>query len=255
MSLWSPGPSVLMYHSISDRSKEPYSVSIAAFSRQISWLIENGFEIIPLSSLCRSINTNQCQRFKKKVVITFDDGYKNFLTNALPILQMFNAHATVFVVTDMLGGKSVWNKIAPDEKLMSEDEVRYIKSKGISIGSHTATHINLGKTDPKDIELQLQRSLDKIIEIGESFYSLSYPFGQWTRRVLPAVKACGYKCAMAVGEYTSMSSDNLFMLPRITMMNNIESGQFARIMKTSDLKKELRRSYRKLRKAMMLFSK
>ncbi len=44
-----------MYHSIADGSDDPYAVSVGAFRQQISWLSEHGFEVVPLSTLVRSI--------------------------------------------------------------------------------------------------------------------------------------------------------------------------------------------------------
>ena len=74
-----------MYHSIADNPDDPYTVPVDAFRKQISWLTRNGFEIVSLSFLLQSIETRNYGILRKKVVITFDDGYRDFVTNALPI--------------------------------------------------------------------------------------------------------------------------------------------------------------------------
>lgn len=100
------GPSILMYHSVADNSDDHYTVSVDAFREQISWLSEHEFDVVPLSFLLRSIQTRSYRTLRKKVVITFDDGYKDFVTHALPILFDRGTPATVFLVTDMLGGRA-----------------------------------------------------------------------------------------------------------------------------------------------------
>ena len=99
------GPFALMYHSISDIMDDPFAVSVDAFEEQISWLYEYGFEVVSLANLLRSIQEGNYRALRKKVVITFDDGYKDFVTTALPILLGHGATATVFIVTEMLGGE------------------------------------------------------------------------------------------------------------------------------------------------------
>ena len=215
-----------MYHSIADNSDDPYSVSVDAFREQISWLSENGFDVVPLSFLLQSIQKHNYRILRKKVVITFDDGYQDFITNALPILLDHKVPATVFLVTDMLGGRASWNEAGTNVRLMSEDEVRYIKTKGISLGSHTATHENLTLLDHEDLQRQLRDSHDRLTHLGESFYAFSYPWGQWSSQIVDAVKASGYECALAVGEQTRLTAANAYFLPRITMTTRHGSKAF-----------------------------
>src|SRR5665647_415049 len=216
------GPSILMYHSIADNPEDPYSVTVDAFQEQISWLYEHGFDVVSLSFLLQSIQTGDQRALRKKVVITFDDGYQDFVTNALSILNEHSATATVFLVTDLLGGRAVWNKSGPDEPLMSEEEVRFIKAQGISLGSHTATHAKLTLLDHEELKRQLSVSYDTLTRLGESFYAIAYPWGQWSSQVVDAVKATGYECALAVGEQTRFKSADRYCLPRITMRRDMD---------------------------------
>ncbi|MFZ0929705.1 MAG: polysaccharide deacetylase family protein [Syntrophobacteraceae bacterium] len=196
-----------MYHSIANNSDDPCSVTVDAFREQISWLSKHGFEVVPLSFLLRSIQTRSCGSLCKKVVITFDDGYKDFIDNALPILHVHRAPATVFLVTDLLGDSASWTKTETHRQLMSEDEIRCIKAQGISLGSHTATHANLPLLNHEDLQRQLRDSRDRLSFLGESFYAFSYPWGQWSDQVVDAVKASGYECAVAAGEQTRFNQE------------------------------------------------
>lgn len=246
-------PSILMYHSIADNSDDPYAVSVDAFREQISWLFEHGFEVVSLSFLLQSIQTRNYMNLRKKVVITFDDGYRDFVTNALPILLDHRAPATVFLVTDMLGEKSSWNQHGMDVQLMNEDEVRYIKEEGISLGSHTATHANLTLVGHEDLPRQLKDSHDVLTRIGESFYAFSYPWGQWTCQIVDAVKSSGYECALAVGEKMRLTAENTYFLPRIIMRRDMDLMIFQSLLTRTRVGMELRRRYRILREIRLGF--
>jgi len=237
------GPSILMYHSIVDDTDDPYAVSVNAFREQMSWLSEHGFEVVPLSFLLQSIQARNYRKLRKKVVITFDDGYKDFLANALPILLDRQAPATVFLVTDMLGRSASWNKVATNVQLMNEDEVRYIKVQGINLGSHTATHVKLTLLDHNEMQRQLKNSHDSLTQFGESFYTFSYPWGQYSSQIADALKATGFECALAVGEQTRYTADNTFFLPRITMTRDMDLKLFQSYLKRTRVEKEMRRRY------------
>lgn len=241
------GPFILMYHAIDDHPNDPYSVTVDAFLDQLSWLSRNGFEVVSLLFLLRSIEARKYGALRKKVVITFDDGYKDFVTNALPILQQHGATATVFLVTEMPGGRSSWNQAGPDMSLMSEDEVRYIKAQGISLGSHTSTHARLTLLEHGELQRQLRDSHDALTRLGETFHSFAYPFGQWSSGVVDAVQAAGYECAVAVGEQTRFTAADRYLLPRVTMRRDMDMKRFQSLLKRTGVEMELRRRYRMVR--------
>jgi peptidoglycan/xylan/chitin deacetylase (PgdA/CDA1 family) len=243
----SVGPFILMYHSVSDGTDDPFSVSVDSFWEQLSWLSANGYEVVTLSYLLRSIQAENYIRLNKKVVITFDDGYQDFVANALPILLDFSATATVFLVTSLFGETSSWNEFDREARLMTEDEARYIKSQGISLGSHTATHEKLTLLGQNELQHQLNISRDTLMCLGESFCSFSYPWGQWSNLVVDAVKATGYECAVGVGEQTQLTAANRYSLPRIIMRRDMDLKKFQSILTRTRVEMELRRGYRNLR--------
>lgn len=244
------GPFILMYHSIGDIPEDPYSVTVDAFREQISWLTDNGYEVISLSVLLTCIKAGDYKNLRKKVVITFDDGYKDFVTNALPILAEHGATATVYLVTEMFEGNASWNKSGEHEQLMSEDAARYIKSQGITLGSHTATHANLALLGYDELNRQLRDSQAVLARMGEMFFSLSYPWGKWSNQVVNAVKASGYECALAVGERTRLNTDNSFFLPRVTMTRDMSLKHFQSLLKRGRMEMNIRWGYRLMRKSM-----
>ncbi len=241
------GPFILMYHSVDSSTDDPYSVSVEAFHDQIAWLAEYGFDVVPLSFLYQSLQIRNYSSLRKKIVLTFDDGYKNFITYALPLLLDSGSTATVFIVTDMLGGSSSWTKSGQHDQLMSEEDVCYIKDQGISLGSHTSTHANLPLLDKNELQRQLRDSHVKLSCLGESFYALSYPWGQWSNQVVDVVKSSKFVCALAVGEQTRLTAGNAFCLPRIIMRRDVSLERFKSLLVRTRMEMEICRRYRLLR--------
>lgn len=217
-------------------------LSMLSGSRYLGFL-KTGLMLFPFHVCSGRFKSGITGPWKKKLVITFDDGYQDFVTNALPILHEHRATATVFLVTGMLGERASWNKSGADERLMSEEDVRSIKAHGISLGSHTATHANLTLLDHKEVRRQLKDSSDKLAQLGETFYAFSYPWGQWTSGIADTVREEGYECALAVGEKTRLIAFNTHCLPRITMGRAIDSKRFQTLLTRTHVEMELRRRF------------
>ncbi len=102
------GALILMYHSISPASMEPYispknRVAPEIFRRQISHLREH-HTLVPLAQIIRHL-TDGDRLPENAVAITFDDGYLDNLTVAAPILNEFNVPATIYLATGYIDGE------------------------------------------------------------------------------------------------------------------------------------------------------
>src|SRR5687768_4101108 len=95
---------VLMYHSVSSDASElrfPYYESVTdpdSFERQMKHLHRNNYSVLDLESAADKLSSGQALP-EKSVVITFDDGYEDFLFHAWPVLQRYDFTATVFLPT------------------------------------------------------------------------------------------------------------------------------------------------------------
>ena len=129
---------ILMYHSISN-SKNPLSVPINSFEKQMKFMHNNGYT---------TINLNKLSDVKKGkfFVITFDDGYEDVFINALPILKKYNFTATCFFVSKYIGKYNIWDESRADFErlnLMNKDQISVWIKNDMNIGSHTSDHKNL----------------------------------------------------------------------------------------------------------------
>jgi hypothetical protein len=91
-------PIVLMYHRVADIVVDPWNLAVGPerFAEQIAVLARRR-EIVPLERI------GERPAGKPLAAITFDDGYVDVLTHALPVLESHGAPATVFVTTGQMG--------------------------------------------------------------------------------------------------------------------------------------------------------
>ncbi len=137
------------------------------------------------------------------VVMTFDDGFESFHSLALPALGRFGFTTTIFPVAGYLGRMSTWDTLPPHRHLTKE-QLREAAGLGHEIGSHTLTHANLTLLSDEDLKIELvdsKRALEDVI--GKPVVSLSFPFGQWNRRVWNAARAAGYVAATSYAYRTA----------------------------------------------------
>src|SRR5215471_16809786 len=102
---------VLAYHSISDNlfgKLHPYqqiNTSVVVFDQQMKWLRREGYRTISLQDLLEGFDSSG--DLSNRVVLTFDDGYRDFYTDAFPVLKQCDFTATVFLATDRIQDHSL----------------------------------------------------------------------------------------------------------------------------------------------------
>jgi peptidoglycan/xylan/chitin deacetylase (PgdA/CDA1 family) len=199
---------ILMYHKIAKPNSpaELNLVSPRSFERQMAFLKENGYQVISLDVLIDGMK--RARLFKGNVVvITFDDGYDDNYTSALPILVKYDFSATVFMISDFVGtpGFVTW------------DQLKLMDQAGIKIGSHTRHHVYLPDvTDEATLEDEIVNS-KKILEknLGRPVDDFSYPSGGFSEHIVSVVKKAGYKGACATNRGYDRFNLDYYQLNRI----------------------------------------
>lgn len=222
---------ILMYHNVFNSSNDPYSVSIDAFEKQLVYLVDNGYNIISMEALYDKINNNK--NIKNDIVITFDDGYKDFIDNAFPILKKYNLYATVFIVYELFGKEANWSLNVKDEILMDKKDIEFICKNGMNIGSHTSSHVDMTKLSDTELQTELEKSKLFLEEYKQSIISFSFPWGRYGRREVLYLEKSGFDCACIVGNDSLCFDKCLYQLNRITMKKD---------MTLNSLQKELKKS-------------
>jgi len=207
---------VLVYHSI-DNNNSNLSLAIDIFEKQLDYLNRIGFNTVSFDK----IDENK----KKQIIITFDDGYKDVLKFALPILKKYNFTAICFLVSNMIGKQNSWDSLRHDftpKNLMDTDDINEWINNGMYIGSHSHNHYDLTKLKKselyKDLDFSKKTLEDKF---GKKINNFCYPFGKVNKPVYDAVKK-KFKTAVTINRSRyETNKHNLLLIPRIDMGKNI----------------------------------
>jgi peptidoglycan/xylan/chitin deacetylase (PgdA/CDA1 family) len=156
--------------------------------------------------------------------ITFDDGYVDNLTNALPVLQQYGFSSTCYLVAGMLGKENVWDKEFKDpHALMSVEQVEQWLQGGQDIGAHTVQHVNLKNTSPTAAKKEVKDSKTALEEVFKrSVTDFCYPYGAYTEEIVQVVRTSGFSTATTTERrVVDAMTDSMFLLPRLFINNKI----------------------------------
>jgi peptidoglycan/xylan/chitin deacetylase (PgdA/CDA1 family) len=190
---------VLMYHSVEAYRRDPYRITVhpRRFDEQLGWLRRCGLRGVSMREL---LAAHRAGRADGLVGLTFDDGYRDFLTEVMPALRRHGFTATVYVVAGRLGAYNSWDAPGPRKPLMTEAEVCRVAGSGLEVGSHAVDHVRLTGLTAESMTDQVRRSRWLLAELtGAEVSGFCYPYGAAGPREVAAVRDAGYEYACAVG--------------------------------------------------------
>jgi peptidoglycan/xylan/chitin deacetylase (PgdA/CDA1 family) len=219
-----PGTPILMQHQVGPHrpgsALNRWRVTERDFAWQLDTLQRLGYRGVALRDLVESPDRESpaTNAGARRVVLTFDDGYRGVKERALPALKTRGFRATVFVVADRVGGANDWDGETPGEPLLAADEIRALHGAGIEIGSHGATHRALTRLDVADLAREVAGSKETLERItGAPVTSFCYPYGDFDDRVVDAVRAAGYRAATVIRGGISEDLSDPFRLKRVAV--------------------------------------
>lgn len=236
---------VLYYHKIDHpdpRAQEKgLYVSPRTFDRQMNLLKILGFKTIGPDELMGALEVSPSEVStpgdkktlpKKPIIITFDDGYQDNYTKALPILKKYGFRATIFVTASHVGK---YTALSPDcnedlpAQILTWEELRALGKEGVTIASHTFSHRRLTRLDEEEIRREFAESKRLLEEgLGHPIHYLSYPFGSFNAKVERLARECGYWAAFSTIPGKLHCSTNLFALKRIRISGHTHLLRFLR---------------------------
>jgi peptidoglycan/xylan/chitin deacetylase (PgdA/CDA1 family) len=182
-------------------------------------LRDKDFNIIPLKDVV------MCLRRKlplppRSIVITFDDGFKNFYDVAYPILNNLGFSATVFLVPGHCGKNNKWegqSEKVPILDLLGWEEIREMANNGIDFGAHTMNHADLP-------ELSIERASEEVVNskqmieknLGKNVQFFAYPYGSLNSEIKAVIKNNFLAACSVRLDVVNINSD-IFALPRVEM--------------------------------------
>lgn len=225
---------ILMYHSISNDAEprlSPYykvNTSPTVFREHIGFLAKQNYRSIDLMKVI-DLSKQGTPLPEKSVVITFDDGFRNFYTDAFPVLQQYGFSATVFLPTAFIQNT---RQVFKEKECLTWAEVRELRQCGVLFGSHTVTHPRLVDLSWNEIKRELYASKQELEQrLGESISTFAYPYAfpqadqQYMRGIKTLLAESGYKCCATTEIGRVKRSDDPFRLKRLPV-NSLDDPVF-----------------------------
>ncbi len=205
---------VLMYHRVlpddaSGSGVEPgMIVRASTFERHLEWTRRR----FPIELLGRLAASPRPADDPPVVALTFDDGWRDNLTVAWPILERHGVRATIFVVES-------FSASGPTDggEFLSPGEIRELSDRGIEFGAHTVSHPRLSRVSERRAEDEMRRSKEKVEEwTGRSCDLFAYPFGDHHEGSVETARR-HFRASVIVGGGWWTASHDVARIPRIAM--------------------------------------
>src|SRR5690348_16393340 len=214
---------ILVYHSVmphhrgQSAEQRALDVDDSIFVAQMRCLVDGGYHVVPFGALVDALEGRDTLP-NRAVVITFDDGWENQYRHAFPILRRFGFTATFFVFTTPIG---------TDGKLMTWDQLRQLQAAGMTIGSHTRTHLILPDYHAAlHNEVAMSRA-DIQQHLGRAPDFFAYPFGAWDSLSAAWARTAGYRAARAYRGGAWNAPSDLYHLRAVPVTDNMRAFERA----------------------------
>lgn len=216
---------IVYYHYIrinpvaNDRVGFSLSTPPAMFRAQMQYLANHGFHVISLHQAVLAIK-NHNGLPSHPVVLTFDDGYADFFTTTVPILQSHGFTATDFVISGRMG----WGGYMTPSQVLAADAM------GFTIGAHTVDHVALAAQSPTRAAWEIRQSkltLEGLL--GHPVLDFAYPYGSFNAYDEAQAKSDGFETAASTMYGSWHSAGQLFFLSRQRIGGGLPLTYFANV--------------------------
>jgi len=214
---------VLMYHKVNDLWPNPTTVPTAVFDEQMSLLGQLGYAAVSLDAVLQHY-LRRAPLPPKAVLLTFDDGYRDNLENALPILQRHGYPAVLFVPigflddTRPLPHEESLRLLGISNETVDWDELAALEAGGVRIESHGIGHKPLSELEPaeatREIALSKLRLEERLGREVEAFAFVKGSLADYRPEHASLVQQAGYKLAFTSVSGANTSSSDRFRLRR-----------------------------------------
>jgi peptidoglycan/xylan/chitin deacetylase (PgdA/CDA1 family) len=215
----SSGVPILMYHRVASHGPPGlgrFRADPNLFDEQMNALQQAGFRPVVLNDYVEAVSRSEALS-GKPIVLTFDDGYRDFLTAALPALRKYSFVATVFVVAARIGGVAEWDlRFGAAAPLMSWEELSAVASEGVELGCHSLFHQPMTEMKHADLMTGIGQAREILeLGLGHAVHHFAYPYGAENVFVRNLVAVLGFRSAVTCRPGISQLGNDAMRLPRI----------------------------------------
>jgi peptidoglycan/xylan/chitin deacetylase (PgdA/CDA1 family) len=212
---------ILLYHSVSDTPSDAsaaFTVKPADFERHLDAIVARGLHCMTVSDYMDARNAGTVP--DNALVITFDDGYLDFVETCVPLLTARNLPSTMYITTGWMSDTSS-HQAGPSDPMMAFAQLADLESANVEIGAHSHAHLQMDTLSAQHSYDELTRSKFLLEDkLGHSIRSFAYPHGYNSRRIRKQVLQAGYDSATAVRNALSPIEDNPLRLARLMLMSD-----------------------------------
>ena len=226
---------ILMYHSISNdaeagvRAYYRTATAPAVFAAHMKYLREQHYRTVDLTEATRVLQDGGTT--EKLAVITFDDGYADFMDHAAPELSRYGFSATIFLPTAFIGHEVRQFK---GKDCLTWAQARDLQGSGIRFGSHTITHPQLSTLATSAVAQEISQSKRTIEnELGTAVESFAYPFAFPQQNALfvqclrDILVDSGYQQGVCTRIGTARAKEDPYFLRRLPMNSLDDTALFS----------------------------
>ena len=219
-----------MYHRFEENKYPSTNIKIKDFKEHIRIIEENNISFINPKDFEKELKNN---KFKRKILLTIDDGFLSFYKNAWPILKEKKIPFILFVSTREIGAYNymTWDQI---KEVQKEDFVE--------IGNHSHTHEYLVDESNELIKEDISKSISIFKKnLGKNSKFFSYPFGEYSNDFKKIINDFGFKYAFGQHSGVIDESKDFYELPRYPI-----NEKYGEIKRFKSLTKTLPFKYKKI---------
>lgn len=216
---------ILMYHRFGETKLPSTNIRLEQFAAHIAELKSGPYRVLPVAEIVRKIRAGTALP-DRTIGITVDDGYLSVYQQAWPRLRAAGLPFTVFVATDPIdrgtSGYMDWNQI------------REMKSAGVGIGAHTASHLHMIPASDARVAGELVKSGARFMAaLGARPDLFAYPYGEAGTRERRLAVGSGYRAAFGQHSGVFHKTSEPSYIPRFALNENFgEIGRFRLVVNT-----------------------
>ena len=210
------GVRILGYHRIVS-ARDVLAVEPSRFREQLEWALAQNIRPIRVDAALDLLDHAVEGRW---FCITFDDGYRDNLEIALPILEDLGLPATIYVPTGVVDRTAVYDWYRKPPPALSWNDLASIASGGlVDVQAHTRTHralTRLTDAEARDEIAGAKADLEHKLEVQVT--TIAYPAGIYTERDIALVREAGYRGALTTRNGVNRGAEPLETLRRTMLM-------------------------------------
>lgn len=239
---------VLAWHSISSEPG-PTSIPRETFAMQLEHLVACGYTPLTLARYIDGLG-DRASLPRRAVLLSFDDGFADFASDAWPLLARHAMPATVFVPTGRLGECESWDGThALQRPLLGWDDVRRLAAEGVEFGGHGVAHRDLTRLGAAELQVEVRQCADDLAAAtGRRPRSFAAPYGRVDARVRAEI-AGAYEIAFGTRFDRADHATDRFDVPRIEMHYFRDASRWRAFLCGDPVYFQARKAMRALREA------